>query len=159
MKNALFAGLVALLVAFGVVAVQPHQPLGVAAGPEVTEKTFFFDDAIVGGRVLATSSQGTAVYTAAQVMNNKLITHTASAALTVTLPASSTISQIPRPGDTKVTFITPVTTGLTLAGGTGTDLNTASSTKFCVVGQLCEMTFVRKANTDIEVLLVPSSGN
>lgn len=162
MKDQLFAAVsvIALVVAgFALFKPVPQAPVGAVSGPDFLSRAFFYDDAIVGGSVFATSSQGAATYTAAQVFGNKFILHTAAAALTATLPASSTISQIPRPGDTKVLFIQPVTNGITLAGGTGTDLNTASSTKFCVVGQLCELTFVRKSNTDIEVILVPSSGN
>lgn len=130
-------------------------PVGASSGPDFLSRAFFFDDAIVGGSVLATSSVGAATYTAAQVMNNKLIIHTAASALTVTLPASSTIKDIPRPGDTKTLFINPVTTLITFAGGTGTDLNSASTTKNINAGGLGRFDFVRKSNTDIEVLFTP----
>lgn len=153
----------ASLGAVGFVVMQdaPGAPsLGAAAGPEVTEKTFFRDDVVVGGTSFATSSVGAGTYTATQITNSKIIVHTAASALTVTLPASSTLSSfIPKIGDTKTTFLLPVTTGITVAGGTGTDLNTSSSTKFCVVNQLCRLDFVRKPNSDIEVLLTSSSGN
>jgi hypothetical protein len=165
MKNPFALGLIGIIVIVsGVILSVTHKPeapvvVGAFPGPDVTEFMHFGGDESVGGTVLATSSQGTAVYTASQVMNNKVIAHTAGAALTVTLPASSTMAGfIQKPGDTKTTYITPVTTGITFAGGTGTDLNTASSTKFCVVGQLCRLDFVRKVNSDIEILLTNSSG-
>jgi hypothetical protein len=135
------------------------QPVGVAAGPLHTEYQEFLDNMVVGGEVFATSSIGTATYTAANLYKKSLIQHTAASALTATLPASSTISWIPRAGDKAVIFLNPITTGITLAGGTGTELNTASSTKFVVANQLARLEFVRKINSDIEVFMTSSSGN
>ena len=132
--------------------------LGAFAGPDIYDTIRLHEGVEVGGGNFATSSIGAVTYTAGQVFNNKLITHTAASALTATLPASSTISQIAQPSMTHTVFITPVTTGITFAGGAGTELNTASSTKFCVAGSLCRLDFVRKANTDIEVLLTNASG-
>lgn len=129
-------------------------------GTEEFFTKYFREDAILGGFNFATSSQGAATYTAATFKPSKTITHTATGALTATLPASSTVPDfIPRTGDTATKFLLPVTNGITLAGGTGMDLNTASSTKFCVAGQVCRLDFVRKSNTDIEVLMTPVSGN
>lgn len=135
------------------------EKLGAAAGPEVTEPTFFRGTVTPGGNVVATSSQGAATYTAANFLNTSVIQHTATAALTATLPASSTLKAfVPLPGDTRVMYLNPITTGITLAGGTGTEFNTASSTKFCVVGSLCRLDFIRKTNTDIEVLFTSATG-
>lgn len=131
-----------------------QQPLGAIASPQVYDRMFFYNNQEVGGGNLATSSVGAATYTAAQVFNNKLITHTAASALTVTLPASTTISNIVGAGMTYTLYLAPVTTGITVAGGTGTELNAASSTAMCSAGALCRLDFVRKANTDIEVLLL-----
>jgi len=152
--------LAASALGFAVFGGETYAPLGAAAGPDVTSRTFFFDDAIIGGPNNATSSVGTATYTAAQIINNKIITHTAASALTATFPASTTLGAlVPKAGDTATRYILPVTTGITFAGGTGSDLNTASSTKFCVQGQVCRFDFVRKANSDIEILMTSSSGN
>lgn len=108
-----------------------------------------------GGGVLATTSAGTVTYTAANFATASLIQHTASGALTATLPASSTLSSfVPNAGDTRTICINAITTKITLAGGTGTDLNTASSTKDIIAGGLGCLTFVRKSNTDIEALFV-----
>lgn len=156
----LFIGLVAF-VALGLGFVnyqQPESTLSAVVGPEVLDRFVFRDGIVVGGTNTATSSAGAATYSAAQVFTSQTITHTAASALTATFPASSTVSFIPRTGDTKTLFILPVTTGITFAGGTGLDLNTASSTKFCVAGSVCRFDFVRKSNTDIEVLMTPASG-
>ena len=132
----------------------PEAPLGANPGPEYLDVQYFRGDAIVGGANLATTSQGTATYTGQQVMVNKVITHTAPAALTVTLPASSTLSQyIPKTGDTKTLFIVPITTLITVAGASGMDLNSASTSRACGAGLMCRLEFVRKANTDIEVFM------
>lgn len=132
----------------------PQPQFGAQSGPESFQKMFFRDNAVIGGNVLATSSQGTATYTSADITNSKVITHTATAALTVTLPASSTLTNfVPNVGDTAEVFINPVTTLITFAGGTGTELNTASSTKNVNAGGLGVFKFVRKANTDIEVFM------
>lgn len=130
-----------------------------APGPDVYVPTWFAQTVTIGGNVFATSSAGAVTYTAASLNNVNTIQHTATGALTATLPASSTLTSfVPKAGDSRTVFLNPITTGITLAGGTGTDLNTASSTKFCVVGSLCRLDFVRKSNTDIEVLLTSSTG-
>lgn len=131
-----------------------QSPVGATPGTEFQNPTTFLQPATMGGNVFATSSAGTATYTAASLQNTSVIQHTATAALTVTLPASSTLGAfIPRPGDTRTIFINAITTKITLAGGTGTDLNTASSTKDVIAGGVARLDFVRKVNTDIEVLM------
>lgn len=127
--------------------------VGVTAGDDFFNNISFYDDIVLGGSVFATSSQGTATYTAATLAKTSLIQHTAGGALTVTLPASSTITWIPKAGDKKLMFINPITTNITLAAGTGTDLNSASSTKAMMAGGLTSIEFVRKSNTDIEVMM------
>lgn len=148
-----------LLGAVAVIAVMAYskpaqivRPLGAAAGPEVTEPTYFRGTVTPGGNVFATTSQGAVTYTAANLLNTSIIQHTASGALTATLPASSTLQAfIPRPGDSRTIYLQPITTLITLAGGTGTDLNVSSTTLRCLAGAVCPMHFVRKSNMDIEV--------
>lgn len=138
---------------------KPGESFGAFPGGEIQVPVAFRDTVSLGGNVFATTSQGAVTYTAGAVSKFSLIQHTASAALTATLPASSTLTGfIPKAGDTQTVYLAPITTGITLAAGTGTDLNTASSTKFCVVNSVCELTFVRKANSDIEVFLRSSTG-
>ena len=148
-------GFVALVVAVLAYNKQLPPPLSGAAGSDFTFPVTFWQGATIGGRVVATSSQGTATYTAANLIDATLIQHTAAAAVTVTLPASSTLSSAfaPRAGDTRTIFINAITSNVTLAGGTGTDLNTASSTKTVVAGGMARLDFVRKANSDFEVLI------
>ena len=131
-----------------------QKPFGAISSPQVYDRMYFYNNEEVGGGNFATSSVGAVTYTAAQVFNNKLITHTAASALTVTLPASTTISNIVGAGMSYTLYLTPVTTGITVAGGTGTELNAASSTAMCSAGALCRLDFIRKANTDIEVLML-----
>jgi len=132
-----------------------NDPLGAAPSGDFYNPVTARQTATIGGNVVSTSSVGAATYTAANIQSTSLIVHTAASALTATLPASSTLRNfISVAGDTRTIYLAPVTTGITLAGGTGTDLNTASSTKFCVAGTVCRLDFVRKSNTDIEVLLV-----
>lgn len=128
-------------------------PFSASAGPDFDSPVFFRQTATPGGNVFATSSQGAVTYTAAQLLNTSVIQHTATGALTATLPASSTLSTIflPRAGDSRTIYLTPITTNITLAGGTGTDLNMASSSTSCLVNRICRLDFVRKANSDIEV--------
>lgn len=138
---------------------KPGESFGAFPGGEIQVPVAFRDTVSLGGNVFATTSQGAVTYTAGAVSKFSLIQHTAAAALTATLPASSTLTGfIPKAGDTQTVYLAPITTGITLAAGTGTDLNTASSTKFCVVNSICELTFVRKSNSDIEVFLRSSTG-
>lgn len=127
---------------------------GTTTAASTTVKSF-----MQGGNVFATTSQGATTYTAADIEVASLIRHTASAALTATLPASSTFSSafIPTPGDRKDICLYAITTLITLADGTGTEINTASSTKNVNAAGLGCMTFIRDSDTDIEVLLTTGS--
>lgn len=81
---------------------------------------------------------------------------------TLTLPATSTLSSfIATAGQTRSIFIRNATTtasmDLTIAGGTGMNLLTASSTKV-IVGNttgsnMARLDFVRRADTDIDVTM------
>lgn len=157
MKNilAVVAGLIVAVVTTLFIADKQVAQVNLgAAGTEHTNHEVFYSDITVGGNTLATTSAGTVTYTASDIRNNKLILHTASGALTATLPASSTLSSfVPRPGDVRTLFIQALTTKITLAGATGTDLNSASTTKEILVGGVGRLDFVRKVNNDIEVLL------
>ncbi len=141
------------------ITVDKTQTLGGVAQDQYSE-AFFHDTATVGGNILATSSIGAVTYTAASISKVSLIQHTAASALTATLPASSTLTNfIKYPGDTKTIYIHAITTGITLAGATGVDLDTASSTKNIVAGNVARLDFIRKSNSDIEVVMTQGSGN
>lgn len=125
-------------------------------GGASTEHSFpekFFQPVTFGGNVLATSSVGSATYTAASLQNTTLIQHTAASALTVALPASSTLTGIiPKAGDSRTIYLNAITSNITVTGGTGTDLNSATSTPRVIANGVARLDFIRKANSDIEVL-------
>lgn len=106
----------------------------------------------------ATSSTGAGTLTANDVTNKTTILSTNAGVLTLTLPASTTLTSfIPRAGDrTSVVIVNQGTALLTLAGGTGTLLQTASSTKTVNIGGSATLNFVRKANSDIVVHMSPA---
>lgn len=167
-KNVLVSAGIVIALVLGVVGIlrpatveRVVQNIGANPGPEFFVPVFFRETSTDGGNVFATTSAGSVTYTAASLIKTSLIAHTASAAVTATLPASSTIASafVPLAGDSRTIYLAPITTNITLAGGTGTDLNTASSTKVCLQGTVCSLEFVRKSNSDIEVLLVTPTGN
>lgn len=110
----------------------PAVDLGAAAGPDVSFHTFFRDNVTIGGSTFATSSAGAVTYTAASLVNSKLVEHNATGALTATLPTNAALSSagfLPSAGDTKEIYIHASTTLITLAGSTGVTLSSASTTK------------------------------
>lgn len=159
MKEAFIGAFVAVVILIaGFLLVGPaynSASLGSTSGTTHSNHEYFSSGVTLGGRVFSTSSIGTATYTAASLTDVSLIQHTAASALTVTLPASSTFagSFAPKGGDVRSIYLAAITTNITLAGGTGTDLDTASSTKVCAQASLCRLDFVRKSNSDFEVLL------
>lgn len=146
---------IAVVAVIAITGTKSPEQVNVAAssGPDFYNPVYLAQTATVGGGVFATTSQGTATYTTANLANTSVIQHTASGALVVTLPASSTVSFVQRAGDTRTIYLNPITTSISLLGGTGTDLNVASSSVTCLVGRLCRLDFVRKTNTDIEVVM------
>lgn len=107
-----------------------------------------------GGGIFATSSQGSVTYPASAFDVENVIEHTTTAAVTATLPASTTLSSfVPNSGDVREVIIKNIgTTRLTLVGATGTLLKVASSTDglFMDSGDWGVLKFFRKSNTDIE---------
>ncbi len=147
--------LIAVIVLCGVFALGRNSSpvVGAVSGSEHYNAETFYAPVTFGGTIFATTSQGTGTYTYANLKNAQTITHTATAALTVTLPASTTLNAfIPKAGDTRTIFVNAVTTKITFAGGTGTTLLSASSTKDVIAGGTGRFDFVRKANSDIQVL-------
>lgn len=80
------------------------------------------------------------------------------ASLTLTLPATSTLTTfVPNAGDNTTVFVRNATTtagvNLTLAAGTGMTLKMATSTNALTPGSLAKLIFIRKTNTDMDVLI------
>lgn len=154
MSNSLPALLIGLLALGGTVfmlfrgpSVAPQIPeAGAVSGPDVSFRMFFHDNIVVGGGVLATTSAGSVTYTAANIANNKLIEHKATAALTATLPTAAALNAIgflPNAGDTAMLYIHASTTNITLAGGTGTTLYSASTTRVIPANSTVALEFVK----------------
>jgi hypothetical protein len=120
-----------------------------------------FDDNIaVGGKVFATSTSNAAeTLRAKDIINNRVIDYTMNgAAVTLTLPASSTLAGfLPKSGDSQTLMIRNATTtvqNITIAGGTGVILKKQSGGALTITGDAdasnyAIITFVRKANKDI----------
>lgn len=164
----LFLGVIlgGILIAAGALFVAPvfqdDQPLAGEAGPLKTEHQQLRAGATVGGSVFASSSQGTVTYTNAAFNNNvSLIEQTATAALTANLPASTSLtSLVPYAGDTKTFYLKNLSTAaITLRNGNGVLLKVASSTNDTRVlaTSTAQLNFVRKSNTDIEVLMISTT--
>jgi len=164
MKNVIVAGVAVLALVVSVVAFSQPAQVVVKELSGASDSFSFpvrFDNTITqGGKIFSTSSVGAATFTAANLQDVSLVQNSGATVVTMTLPASSTFSRnfVPRAGDTRTVFVNPTTANVTLAGATGTDLDTASSTKVCLAGKVCRLDFVRKVNTDIEVLLTSPTG-
>jgi len=120
-------------------------------------KAVSFLGGVTYSNTFATTSVGAGTLTAGSIANVTSILSTNSGALTLTMPASTTLRAfIPKAGDAKrVILVNQGTALLTLAGGTGTLLQTASSTKTVNIGGSALLNFVRKSNSDIIVLMSP----
>lgn len=141
-----------ILGAAGVLALVPKEPTtGAQSGTEVSFRQSFRDNIVVGGYDFATTSQGTATYTAASIANSRVIEHIAPAALTATLPTNAALSAVgylPNVGDTQTLFIHASTTKITLAGNTGLTLHSASSTKDVAAGSIGRLECTRLGATE-----------
>ena len=135
------------------VTVPKTQTLGIALSDVTSPVTFY--DGVTYSNAFATTSNGAGTLTASNITGKGTILSTNSAVLTLTLPASSTLTGfIPKAGDrTRMVVVNQGTAVLTLAGGTGTFLQTASSTKAVNIGGTAILEFVRKTNTDINVFM------
>lgn len=156
---------VAVVLVGGWLVAQPALPvpnLGALVGPEVFDHMQLRQSATIGGNVYASSSQGTVTYTTAGINNNvSLIQQTATAALTANLPASTSLTSfVPFPGDTKRIYLKNMSTAaITLRDGQGVLLKVASSTNDTriLATSTAELNFIRKSNTDIEVLMISTT--
>lgn len=152
----LLAVVASALIAPAQVATNEPQPTlgGASRAPDVSA-TFRSVDTV---GTFSTTSQGTATYNAASIQGISSILHNASSALTATLPASTTLKAwLPTAGSRVSIAIVNTGTGiLTLAGGTGTLLLNASTTKAIPGGGVVLLEIVRKTNTDFAVFMSPA---
>ena len=168
--KSIIIGAVAVIVAI-VVAISYDKPAVVnvtTPAPVVTTQTlggtpggdFYtpvnFYQGFTNSTTFATTSTGAGTITATNIANVATILSTNAGALTLTMPASSTLSSfVPRIGDNRqITIVNQGTANLTIAGGVGTLMKVATSsgsTLVVPVGGQARLDFVRKTNTDINV--------
>ena len=134
---------------------------GVIASPEVY--TYLHVHGTLtenGGHVATSSTVSTYTMTRAELADVGLITWTPNINTTVTLPATSTITDIvPRVGDRRDIWIynasTTATASITLAAGAGIDLQKNEDTADLAVLGLdwVKLTLIRQADSDITVIM------
>lgn len=162
MKQYIIPAVIALFITVGILVVFPPktitntlQNVGAAAGPDVSFFTHFYDNVNIGGNDFATSSIGTATYTANSFAKAHVIEHIAASALTVTLPTNAALSAagyLPNVGDSQTLFIHASTTKITLAASTGIILNSASSTIQVAAGSIGRLECTRMGATEVRLI-------
>lgn len=172
---------VAIVIAIGgYIFPQVQQVIGSVVGPDLY--SFFNVNGVFqqGGGVYATSTVNTSeTLLGSTLANVNVVDYTFNGAVaggTVTLPASTTMPIGRLPGSTRTIFIRNATTTsgttVTIAGNTGTLFKVASSTNQIGTGggaqqiygdtdggNHARLDFVRKANSDIEVLFTAFRDN
>lgn len=114
-----------------------------------------------GGSVLSTSTASTAMVPTAATFNYGLIEITPNTAdLTYTFPASSTLSaMIPDAGDSRIVYVYNATTtagiDVIFAAGAGMEIKAVGTATSLSLDEasIASLTFIRKANSDILVLM------
>ena len=172
-NNFLIGGIAMLALILGVFAV--FAPRGVqqvtlepvAGGSGLSfpgGKVYLAEGYTDGGKLLATTSNGAGLtYSAGNIVNSKIIEHNASVAVTATLPTEALLSSagfLPNVGDIETRYIHASTSIITLAGGTGTTLKSASSTLAIIPDSTARLDFVRQGATegrDIWVLMTTAN--
>lgn len=160
-KNIVIGALAVLAIVFGVSAAKSPVIVG-SAGQTHSFPEFFQQGITVGGDVRATSTTGTVVPLLATDFDNEAaIDVTANvSSVTLSFPASSTLSIIPNPGDTKKFVVrnatTTAATSITFSGGTGMLFKKATTTAVLPGdtdgANYANIILTRKANRDVEVL-------
>lgn len=166
-KTALGVALVAVVIAIGAVVFGNdtvtvteriiEKPVGAVPGPDYYNKITLFSG-VDFSSTFATTSTGAGTLSIGDIKERTTILSTNAGALTLTLPASTTMNSfLPKAGDrASLVIVNQGTTLLTLAGGTGTLLQTASSTKTVNIGGSATLDIVRKTNSDFVVLMSPA---
>lgn len=162
-KNIAIGVLVLVLVVLGYS--YANNQTGANSGTDHYNMEYFLSGLVIGGERTATSTTGTTVpLRNADIAKASLVDVTLNIQdATLSMPASSTITFLPRVGDTRTIFIrnatTTATMDLTISGGTGVLLKKATGTDVAIVqgdtdgANFARVEFIRKANSDIEALL------
>jgi len=138
-----------------------QESLGAIAGPDIFSDVRIHGTLTSGGRAMATSSTAaTYTLTRAEIAPYNLITWTPNVNTTLTLPATSTITDlVPNAGDVREILIynasTTAAATITLAAGTGIDLQKNEDTADLAINGLdwAKLTFIRQADSDITVIM------
>jgi len=162
MKNILISVGVVLALVLSVVAVTKpasvEQMFGSASGPFYTELQQFRGGLVDGGSVYATTTTAaTETLTAAVMERSKVIRFLGSAtaaAMTVSLPASTSWPFMNAPGDYRTWIIengyTAAATTTTIAAGTGVDLQEPDGQNVVIgINNYAFLTCYREASSDI----------
>jgi len=114
---------------------------------------------VEGGVVSLSTTTTSYTLTQADILTSSLFTYTtASGNATITLPASTTLTSfVTNSGDQsiEVVYNGSATSTLTIAGGTGTTVQNASSTLVLPAGKSAQIRFVRLPSTSLNALFVP----
>lgn len=141
----------------GSLVMQNGSIVGTSTGAIVASKRAVFDNGILASAVYASSTATTTTLLAASITDISSMLLTDSTAISLTLPASSTLTSFaPLAGDNRRISIVNQGTGIvTFVAGTGTLLTSASSTKTVPVSGTAFLDCTRKTNTDIVCQITP----
>lgn len=169
--------LILLLLIVGVVYVFSHKNRALVGsvncnnttcltGLIVTPGQIYAQNGISQGGLLSTTTPASLTLQASDVANESLLSVTPIvASVTLTLPASTTFATLvnpflPNAGDSAQLYVhnasTTATINVTLAGGTGTLLQKASTTAVILPGGSATVDIFRKVNTDLVFIMSPA---
>lgn len=132
-----------------------------ATGLITSSSTIYAGNGLLQGGVLSTTTGASMTLRASDFSTQSLISMLPTVgAITVTMPASTTLnSLLPNAGDSKeFVFHNSTTTAaqsITIAGGTGTLLQIASSSAKILPTSSADFRLVRKVNGDVIVEMIP----
>ena len=119
---------------------------GAISGPNVTEEMFLMGNVTIGGRVIASSTVGTATLLVSDIKGVKLFNSKAASAASLTFPSKTALTSagfLPSVGDTAEWFIHASTSAITLVGATGVNLQSNASTTIVYPLKTAKVTFTR----------------
>ena len=162
-KTLAIATTVALIVLVGFMLMLPKQD-NLGGVPGVAVSPFSVTTLTQGGGIYATSTLANSTLYAGDIAANNVVDMTLTQTSgTLTLPATSTMTNIvPNPGDTRTLWVrnasTSAAVNLTIAAGTGMTFKNAASSTVLLIGDTdgdnaMKIILVRKADNDINVYL------
>jgi len=152
---------VVLVAGFFVVGSQEQSPLGASAGPDMSNRTAFNAAYYSGGVFSVATTGATHTLTDREIANVSVISIPSSAAgpaLTLTTPASTTWTSLPKNGDVQTWVIdnlhTAAATTTTITAGTGVDIDGTTANDDVINGGVSgTLTCWRLPNTDVRCIV------